>query len=136
MSALFQEGCLLKSPWSIPALTRRKNIRSEIGSLLAVTGSSPLSLEYHELVFHEAEGTPDLPGPCRQGVDADLIIFLSRHSSEHPLPVLTVHVTGNIGPARLGGVAGSLAVASPPWMHAVLCSLERMHRKDTRQRTR
>ncbi|MDD3112724.1 MAG: D-tyrosyl-tRNA(Tyr) deacylase, partial [Methanofollis liminatans] len=29
-----------------------------------------------------------------EGADADLIIFLSRHTSSHPVPALTVHVTG------------------------------------------
>jgi D-aminoacyl-tRNA deacylase len=35
--------------------------------------------------------------------DADLLIFLSRHSSVHPVPVLTVHVTGNFRTADVGG---------------------------------
>ena len=92
--------------------------------LLAVPGSPrPYPLECHELVFHEAADRLIVLDHVDKELDADLIIFLSRHSSEHPLPVLTVHVTGNIGPARLGGVAGSLAVASPPWMRAVLCNL-------------
>jgi len=94
--------------------------------LLAVTGSMrPYPLEYHELVFHEADDRLIILDHVDKELDADLIIFLSRHSSEHPQPVLTVHVTGNIGPARLGGVAGSLAVASPRWMHAVLCNLRK-----------
>lgn len=58
-------------------------------------------------------------------LDAGLIIFLSRHSSERPQPILTVHATGNLGPATLGGVPGSLPVASPEWMHSVLSNLKR-----------
>ena len=87
--------------------------------------SHPFPLEYHELVFHEATTRLIFLDHIDDELDADLIIFLSRHSSENPLPVLTVHVTGNIGHANLGGIAGSLAVASPPWMHAVLCNFNK-----------
>ena len=46
-------------------------------------------------------------------IDADLIIFLSRHYSVNPVPVLTVHVTGNFGTAEVGGTARTLAPAAP-----------------------
>ncbi|MCE5298925.1 MAG: D-tyrosyl-tRNA(Tyr) deacylase [Methanoregulaceae archaeon] len=87
--------------------------------------SRPFPLEHHKLVFHEVSARLIFQDHIDDELDADLIIFLSRHSSENPFPVLTVHVTGNIGPARLGGITGSLAVASPPWMHAVLCNLNK-----------
>ncbi len=61
-----------------------------------------------------------------RGLKADLIVFLSRHRSEHPRPVLTVHATGNFQAAALGGRAGELAPAAPAWMHAVLRNLDRM----------
>ncbi|NLD57021.1 MAG: D-tyrosyl-tRNA(Tyr) deacylase [Methanomicrobiales archaeon] len=56
---------------------------------------------------------------------ADLIIFISRHASTRPSPVLTVHVTGNYRAAELGGEPGTLAPASPAMMQAVLRSLAR-----------
>jgi D-aminoacyl-tRNA deacylase len=56
-------------------------------------------------------------------IDADLVIFLSRHSSVNPVPVLTVHVTGNFGAAALGGSARTLAPAAPAMMQAVLRAL-------------
>jgi len=59
-----------------------------------------------------------------QDIDTDLVIFLSRHASVHPVPVLTVHVTGNMGNAELGGKPGSLAPAAPAWMQAVLRNLK------------
>ena len=59
------------------------------------------------------------------GIDADLVIFLSRHSSENPVPVLTVHVTGNYGPAALGGDPRTLAPAAPAMMQATLRALAR-----------
>ncbi|MDD1717728.1 MAG: D-tyrosyl-tRNA(Tyr) deacylase, partial [Methanoregulaceae archaeon] len=54
---------------------------------------------------------------------ADLICFLSRHSSERPSPVLTTHVTGNFRTAAFGGIPGSLPPAAPAFMHAVLAEL-------------
>ncbi len=58
-------------------------------------------------------------------VDADLVIFLSRHSSVHPVPVLTVHVTGNFRTADLGGAPRTLAPAAPGMMQATLRMLSR-----------
>lgn len=55
--------------------------------------------------------------------DADLVIFISRHSSTKPVPVLTVHVTGNFRDAELGGTARKLAPAAPAMMQATLRSL-------------
>ncbi|MFH0967091.1 MAG: D-aminoacyl-tRNA deacylase, partial [Methanobacteriota archaeon] len=51
---------------------------------------------------------------------ADCIIFLSRHASKEPRPILTVHVTGNYGPADYGGAPGTLTKAATGMMHAIL----------------
>ena len=56
-------------------------------------------------------------------IDAELVIFLSRHASENPVPVLTVHVTGNFGKAELGGSPRTLAPAAAGMMQATLRSL-------------
>jgi D-aminoacyl-tRNA deacylase len=55
--------------------------------------------------------------------DADLVIFISRHSSVNPVPVLTVHITGNFREAELGGTARTLAPAATAMMQATLRSL-------------
>jgi len=55
--------------------------------------------------------------------DADLIIFISRHSSVNPVPVLTVHITGNYREAALGGTPRTLAPAATAMMQATLRSL-------------
>ena len=64
-----------------------------------------------------------------EGVDAtldvNLVIFLSRHSSVNPVPVLTVHATGNFGAAELGGSPRTLAPAAPAMMQATLRALAR-----------
>jgi D-aminoacyl-tRNA deacylase len=57
--------------------------------------------------------------------DADLLIFLSRHSSVHPVPVLTVHVTGNFRTADVGGTPRTLAPAATGMMQATLRMLSR-----------
>ena len=59
------------------------------------------------------------------GIDADLLIFLSRHYSANPVPVLTVHVTGNFGTAEVGGTPRTLAPAAPAMMQATLRSLRK-----------
>lgn len=85
----------------------------------------PYPLEEHRLVHHRIGGRLIYHDLIGREVDADLIIFLSRHSSQKPVPVLTVHVTGNFGPAEFGGRARSLARAAPAWMRAVLHGLSR-----------
>jgi D-aminoacyl-tRNA deacylase len=58
-------------------------------------------------------------------LDADLMIFLSRHYSVNPVPVLTVHVTGNFGTADVGGEPRTLAPAAPHMMQATLRALSK-----------
>ena len=58
-------------------------------------------------------------------IDADLLIFLSRHYSVNPVPVLTVHVTGNFGTADVGGTPRTLAPAAPAMMQATLRELSK-----------
>jgi D-aminoacyl-tRNA deacylase len=58
-------------------------------------------------------------------IDADLLIFLSRHYSANPVPVLTVHVTGNFGTAEVGGSPRTLAPAAPAMMQATLRALRK-----------
>jgi D-aminoacyl-tRNA deacylase len=58
-------------------------------------------------------------------IDADLLIFLSRHYSVNPVPVLTVHVTGNFGTADVGGTPRTLAPSAPVMMQATLRALRK-----------
>ena len=123
----WKEGCTLKIALVHSRLDPAgKNIRAVIDAILAdPEARSPFPLEQHELAFFEAPERLIFQDHIDRKLSADLIIFLSRHASTRPARVLTVHVTGNIGTAELGGVAGSVAVASPAWMHAVLCGLSR-----------
>ncbi len=101
-----------------------RTIRQHIDKLLTATESPrDVPLCRHDLSFCEVEGRLIAQDHLDRSLDADLIFFLSRHSSVNPVPVLTVHVTGNTGPADLGGMPSSLAVAAPAWMHAILCCL-------------
>ncbi len=100
------------------------HIRRHLLELLNRAGPWPLA-ERHDLAFHEVEGRLIEQDRIDEEIGADLIIFVSRHSSRQPIPALTVHVTGNYGAAELGGEARSLAPAAPEWMHAVLQNLAR-----------
>ncbi len=52
---------------------------------------------------------------------ADLVIFMSRHSSSSGIPALTVHSLGNWGPeARLGGIPRTLSMSAPSAMLEML----------------
>ena len=77
----------------------------------------------HTLRFMTAPGRLIYEEDLDRRADADLIIFLSRHTSQNPVPALTVHVTGNYGDAALGGEPRTLSRAAPAWMHAALCAL-------------
>jgi D-aminoacyl-tRNA deacylase len=97
-------------------------IRHHLDTLLAAGGRWPLA-ERHDLAFHEVAGKLIHQDGIDREVDADLILFISRHASVHQTPALTVHVTGNYETADLGGEPGKLAPAAPAWMHAILGNL-------------
>ncbi len=99
-----------------------QNIRDHLRTLLAGDGQWPLA-DRHTLIFHEVAGRLIYQDRIDEEVDADLLIFISRHASAQPTPALTVHVTGNDETADLGGEPGTLAPAAPAWMHAVLQNL-------------
>ena len=57
--------------------------------------------------------------------DVELLVFLSRHSSETGIPCLTVHVSGNPSSQALyGGRPKELAVAHPTFMSSALIYLD------------
>ena len=109
---------LINSKQDIAGVT----IRHHLETLLAAGGRWPLA-ERHELAFCEVAGRLIHQDRIDEEVDADLILFISRHASVHPTPALTVHVTGNYETADLGGEPGRLAPAAPAWMHAILGNL-------------
>ena len=101
-----------------------QNIRHHIGQLLdsssrdgQTTGRTYEFIDVEERLIHA--------GRVDAGIVADLVVFLSRHSSVNPVPVLTVHVTGNFGEAELGGEPRTLAPAAPVMMQATLRALAR-----------
>jgi len=101
------------------------NIRDSLQKLMPGLGEDPVPFASHfvsltgfdeRLIYAESFGT---------GIDADLILFISRHSSVNPVPVLTVHVTGNYRDAELGGTPRTLPPAAPVVMQAVLRALKK-----------
>lgn len=70
--------------------------------------------------FHEVDGRLIHAERIDRSLDSDLVVFLSRHTSKNPVPQLTVHPTGNVGEAALGGECDRVAPCPPGFMQAVL----------------
>ncbi len=56
----------------------------------------------------------------------ELIVFLSRHSSQSGKPTLSVHTPGNFGDAELGGLPRTLSIAAATAMRNALKSLNQL----------
>lgn len=59
--------------------------------------------------------------------NADLAVFISRHSSQSGKPTLSVHVPGNFGVAEFGGLPGTVSVAPGLAMQSALKTLFRQN---------
>jgi D-aminoacyl-tRNA deacylase len=101
-----------------------RNLARRMGELLAERDDWPLC-RAASLSFHETGGRLIHAEGADRGLGAGILVFLSRHSSTHPVPALTVHVTGNFGDPVFGGESRTLAPAAPAMMHAVLRGLAR-----------
>jgi D-aminoacyl-tRNA deacylase len=55
--------------------------------------------------------------------NVELVVFLSRHSSQSGKPTLSVHAPGNFGDAELGGLPRTLSVSSASAMQNALKAL-------------
>lgn len=98
-------------------------IRKAMDDLIGQEEEDTWPLLQEGYLFHEVEGRLIYEEDLDEKVQADRIIFLSRHTSVNPEPVLTVHVTGNFGEAAYGGIPDELAAADPGMMQAVLMNL-------------
>jgi D-aminoacyl-tRNA deacylase len=54
---------------------------------------------------------------------SELIVYISRHSSQSGKPTLSVHAPGNFGPAELGGLPRKISVAPAVAMQTALRAL-------------
>ena len=61
------------------------------------------------------------------GSDPDLVVFMSRHSSESEKPVLTVHPIGNFHGNELGGKEKTLVKAAPACMSDALRRIDSLN---------
>jgi len=100
-------------------------IRKAIDDLIREEGETVWPLLQDGYLFHEADGRLIYEEDLDEKVQADRIVFLSRHSSVNPEPVLTIHVTGNFAEAAYGGAPDELPAADPGMMQAVLRNLIR-----------
>jgi len=98
-----------------------KNIRHCLQQLLDVDHTGLPEGRTYE--FLEVDGRLIHAEGIDRKTDADLVTFISRHSSTNPVPVLTVHITGNFREAELGGTDRTLAPAATAMMQATLRSL-------------
>jgi D-aminoacyl-tRNA deacylase len=100
-----------------------QNIRHHLLQLLegSMTGY-PKGRSYE---FIEVEGRLIHAEGVDRKAGADMVIFISRHASVNPVPVLTVHITGNFREAELGGSPRTLPPAASGMMQATLRSLAR-----------
>jgi D-aminoacyl-tRNA deacylase len=93
-----------------------ENIRSQLLELYDFESSN----ENPELYTHEGVGLISIPGGVTQltalPVDAEGVIFASRHASRTGRPTLTAHVPGEPSEYKL-------AIASPPTIKAALREL-------------
>jgi len=55
-----------------------------------------------------------------------LIVFVSRHSSESGIPTLSVHTPGNLGEAKLGGLPRRVSVSPASAMKNALLEMTRL----------
>jgi D-aminoacyl-tRNA deacylase len=101
------------------------NIRHHIEQLLGPDRSGAFEGHGRTYEFFDVEGRLIHAEHVDEDIEADCVIFLSRHASANPVPVLTVHVTGNFGAAELGGRPKTLAPAAPALMQATLRALAR-----------
>ena len=101
------------------------NIRHHIEQLLTDDPSGGYGERDRTYEFIEVEERLIHAEHIDAQIDADLLIFLSRHYSVNPVPVLTVHVTGNFGTADVGGTPRTLAPAAPVMMQATLRALRK-----------
>jgi D-aminoacyl-tRNA deacylase len=104
-----------------------RNIRRHMEELLQARGAAGEETRKGGPTFelHEVEGRLIHADGIDRKYPSDLIIFISRHTSREPTPVLTVHVTGNLAGADLGGKPRSLPPACPSFMQAILRELRR-----------
>lgn len=58
--------------------------------------------------------------------NAELIVFISRHSSQSGTPTLSVHTPGNLGSAELGGLPRTVSVSPAAAMQTALKTLKRL----------
>ncbi len=59
----------------------------------------------------------------------DLIVFISRHSSESGTPTLSVHAPGNLGEAELGGIPRTLSVSPANAMRCALRTMDKLRKQ-------
>lgn len=58
--------------------------------------------------------------------NVELVVFISRHSSESGMPTLSVHTPGNLNKAELGGTPRSVSISPANAMRHALLAMKRI----------
>jgi D-aminoacyl-tRNA deacylase len=77
----------------------------------------------HITLTEEATNAQTLP---ENFPTAQLIVFISRHSSQSGTPTLSVHTPGNLGTAELGGIPKTVSISPASAMQTALKALNRL----------
>lgn len=101
------------------------NARRHLERLLAEGHGERLLERGISCTFVETRGRLIHAEGIDRSLDADLLVFLSKHTSARPAPLLTVHAPGNFSTSALGGTPYSFPPVHPAMMRAVLQELHR-----------
>jgi len=100
-------------------------LRELIGLGPSAEGGERFDLSGRECMLIEVDVDIVYVGRMVEEYDPSLVIHLSRHSSAVGIPTLSVHVSGNISGADLGGEPRAISVAPAVAMLAALKELQR-----------
>ncbi|MDE1767842.1 MAG: hypothetical protein KGH64_02200 [Candidatus Micrarchaeota archaeon] len=101
------------------------NISARLADRYGLEETGDIRDDCSDIVLYRI-GVPPIQADFIDDLHADLIIFLSKHSSASEVPAMTVHSMGNWGKeAKLGGRPQTLSVSAPSVMLSVLQNMNK-----------
>jgi len=99
-------------------------LRKLVGTRRCSNGKEYFDISGRECLLVEVEMDIVYVGRMVEEFDPSLVIHLSRHSSAAGIPTLSVHVSGNISNAELGGEPRTISIAPSTAMLTALKELQ------------
>jgi len=84
-----------------------------------------LDTPFNQLRLYTSKEDSILNEEIDKKIEADIIVFATRHRSESGIPSLTVHSPGNLSEAKFGGKENELCVSAEPFIKKCLALLEK-----------